>query len=211
MYKIKALVGGLIKDGILEEGKLIRRKLQKGEIVLTETVHPKDMESGYYLIIKPKIQREATSVACASENVSGVSEVISALKTSIESAQMLIEKLERKEEIVKEDTKAIEPIDTEEIDSKFIISEDEADALDNIFDEQKFQNHEETYQRLIKNTLMSSRHLGSSNLRGINAMGFSRKQLPTVSQANAIASGVDVKNVRTEVEKEKDVAAKKWF
>lgn len=192
-YRIKAIASGLNKDGVIENGKVIRKKLIANEIYEVQSVDESELKN-YYRVISSKgrkINRSQKNEE-GSENLDKLKMLIDSMESMIEQARKIIKANEHLQFIPKESELNNSENEEEQrntegkketIEEQYIISEEEAEH--DILTPEKFQLLTQDYNKMLQRNL-------NENLRGISGEeihiessgNLLNKKIPFASEAN---------------------------
>lgn len=205
MYTIKALVSGLRKSGIIENGEVGIRKTVAGEILNVQDVARSEMEAGYYLIVKRKLAAPDGQIIKRETVPAPVPTPEPVEDKAVTKKDLLRQQIAAAQEVMDTAISALREMDAEEepeivpppprepkpaliLDSKgdvpeeFMIDEDEATS--EVYDEAAYRQGNAAYDNVMKNTVLHYMGGPNSNVFNVDKIGkMANKPLPTVSQA----------------------------
>ena len=200
-YKIKSIVSGLMKAGVIENGEVITKKLFAGDIVEVQEVNMKELESGYYKIVKDEVVKEDNAMQA---RVRQLDYLITGMKQMMQGAEELIAAIKKpetdvpvKQVVAEENIPSVQTAPEENDLAEFTVSEKEAREPE-IYTTQKYKEGNAIYQNVLRNTVAHSMGAGITDDRRIDKIGnMGMKRMPTVSEEKV---GHRVEKEKEEVE-----------
>lgn len=184
-FKIRVLIDGLKKSGVIENGKIIRKTLMRGEIAEVEHIDEGDMKRGYYKVFVPKIVvpagiERSREVVRQPDNRSNAEDILATADSALDSITGLLDEGEVTQESNKEPSLILDSQGS--VPAEFTTSDDEEE--DDIYSEQEYRKGNEQYNSVLQNTLghyMRNGALGDRAIR--NTANLAAKRIPTISEA----------------------------
>lgn len=193
-YRIKMLVDGLHKEDVIENGNLVSKKLERGQIVEVNSVDRTELEARYYKVVvgdvvsaahKP-IKRSRNRVSSEKAPVASKEELLTSMiqnmGTMMQAASEVLQAIKTGEEVPEPEIAAEEPGEAENqaeeankqaasaiFDDQGALPQEfmtsDTEADEEIYDENSFRKGNDAYQNVLENTLMHG-YAGGVNSKG---------------------------------------------